>query len=181
MAKKSVRNRQRACSYKVRCQPLPDAPTTDPLPALTHDEACDQHNTIPPRSSTTRSFPRVMPLAPIPSLGRDATFYTETTPILTLTADVPEIQGYRFCYPEMTGAPPHESITYCPHTAATITVFCATVFPINCSGVVASLVISFLVSHKHSEMPPPHYPARPLVPLKICSLNKRLQYNAGHP
>jgi hypothetical protein len=46
---------------------------------------------------------------------------------------------------------------------------------------VASRVVSLLAPHQHPETPPAHYPARPAVLLKICSLNKQLQHGAGEP
>jgi hypothetical protein len=46
---------------------------------------------------------------------------------------------------------------------------------------VASRVVSLLAPHQYPETPPPHYPDRPAVLLKICSLNQQLQHGAGGP
>ena len=92
-----------------------------------------------------------------------------------------EIQSYRFCYPERAGSPPRDGISYCPHTAAGISILCSAVLPKCLSSMVASRVVSLLAPHQHPETPPAHYPARPAVLLKICSLNKQLQHGAGEP
>jgi hypothetical protein len=92
-----------------------------------------------------------------------------------------ENQSYRFCYPERAGSPPRVGISYCPHTTAGISILCSAILPKCLSSTVASRVVSLLAPHQHPETPPPHYPARPAVLLKICSLNKQLQHGAGEP
>ena len=92
-----------------------------------------------------------------------------------------EIHSYRLCYPRRDGPPSHEGIAYCPHTAAVISILCSTVFSGHLSSTVASRIVALLAPHQHPETPPSHYPAGPLIPLKICSLNKRLQHDAGAP
>ena len=151
----------------------------NPLPALTQVEVLGRNGNSSLRSQAARPVSHPVHCTSVPTLGEGAVCHANAPNWWLPGAS--EIQSYRLCYPRMAGASLHGGVSYCPHTAAVISMLCSAVLPGHIAMLVAPHIVQLLAPHQYPETPPPHYPAKPLVPLKICSLNKHLQHGAGAP